>query len=47
MAPSTRDWMARGGTMAHNVGRLMRALFGMGTPRGRQATGDALFGNLA
>ncbi len=33
--------------MAHNVGRLMRALFGMGTPRGRQATGDALFGNLA
>ena len=33
--------------MAHNVGRLMRALFGMGTPRGLQASGDALFSTFA
>lgn len=27
---------------AHNLGRLMRELFGMGTPRGLQAAGEAL-----
>jgi transposase len=29
--------------MAHNLGRLMRGLFGMGTPRGRQAAGETLY----
>jgi transposase len=33
--------------MSHNLGCLMRELFGMGTPRGLQAEGKALLGSSA
>jgi transposase len=32
--------------MAHNLGRIMRALFGMGTPRGLQKAAEALAASL-